>query len=267
MKIQHLFNSNNYNFRGMTKEESEVKPENSSMPPEKTLIIPPTEFVISYLYNHTNKIQKLNIPWVTDPVLQQALSRLADVKFLPEDVQALQDMGVNKIFDSGEEALKLLMDKKLKIEFGPLSTPKAHAQWVNSENTVLINEKYRGTKNLAEILAISEAIMHEIGHAKDGDDNSSIQEELDCLALNTLANRYHQQKYPDIYNNNSDSAIINDGVALYTKLFFDSDPKKTALMARIAEKYGDLPVESPNHSASKFAYDIKNNYQNSTSNK
>lgn len=97
------------------------------------------------------------------------------------------------------------------------------------------------------ILAISEAMFHEAGHSKDKDGLSSIQEEIDCLALNTLAFRYHSLKYAKVFEKAKDSAIINDGVALYAKLYFDKDPNKQALVNRIIEKYGDLDFTSPNH--------------------
>lgn len=202
----------------------------------------------SYVYPQIVKTQNsFDIPWITDPVIKEAINKLYEVRFLPGDLEYLNKLGVNTIFYSGEEAVKIIPEKGLRVEFGEVSSPKIHAQWQKENNLIVINEKYKDTKDPAVILAISEAIAHELGHAKDGDNISSIQEEIDCLALNTLANRYHQYRYPNVFNTGSNADIINDGVGLYTKLFFDPDPKKQALVARVIEKYATLPLESPNH--------------------
>jgi hypothetical protein len=205
-----------------------------------------TTYVKNYVALKIKKANPINVPWLSDPSIKQALQKLAEVEYLPGDVEHMKNLGVNLIFKNGQEAIKTLIDKKINIVFAPVSNPKVHAQWGNNNNTIVINEKYRNTQNLAEILAISEAIFHEAGHAKDSDNLSSLQEEIDCLALNTLANRYHQYMYIGAFNSNS-SDIINNGVSLYTKLFFDSDSNKTALAKRILEKYGELPINSPNH--------------------
>ncbi|OGI22718.1 MAG: hypothetical protein A2287_02845 [Candidatus Melainabacteria bacterium RIFOXYA12_FULL_32_12] len=190
----------------------------------------------------------MDIPWITDPAIKESINKLREVRYLPGDVEHMKKLGVNILYNSGEEAMQTILKRGLRIEFGPVSSPKAHAQLNNDNNMVIINEKYRGTKDPAVILAISEAIFHELGHAKDNDGLSSIQEEINCLALNTLANRYHQYVYPQIFSSTNNADILNNGVSLYTRLFFDPDPKKEALANRIAEKYGDLPLESPNHS-------------------
>jgi hypothetical protein len=115
------------------------------------------------------------------------------------------------------------------------------------QNLIMINQRYRGDTSPDTIRAISEAIYHETGHAKDGDDHSSIQEESDCLALNTMGHRSNEAQDPNYALAVSRSRLMRDGVALYPKLFFDSDPTKQALINRIALKYGDLPLTSPNH--------------------
>jgi len=207
-------------------------------------------YVKSYVSPQINKTQLSKAQTQNDPVINQAISALKEVKFLPGDMEYMKKLGVNSIFDSGEDAAKLIKDRGIKVEFGPVDGPKVHAQWEENGNKIIINEKYKNTTDKAVILAISEAMIHEAGHAKDNDDLSSKQEEFDCLALNTLANRYHQQTYPEVFANAGNSAILNDGVGLYTKLFFDPDPDKKALKARIMEKYGTLDQESPNHPCS-----------------
>lgn len=209
---------------------------------------PGSQYVRSYVYPQINQVQSIQQPsWASDPVLSEAVSRLKEVKFLPGDLEHMKKLGVNPIYNSGEEAINLLVAKGFKVEFGPVSSPKCHAQWEKENNKIVINDKYKGTTDQGVILAISEALFHELGHAKDDDNISSIQEEFDCLALNTLANRYHQYYYPAAFQNTSNADIVNDGVCLYTKLFFDSDPEKQALVQRVIEKYGNLPLESPNH--------------------
>ena len=117
-------------------------------------------------------------------------------------------------------------------------------------------DKYKDTNDFPVILAISEAILHEVGHAKDNDDTSSVQEELQCLALNVLAHKFHKQQYPDIFENKKEK-IISDGVELYTNLYFDSDPHKTALIKRVQEKYGFLDAGDEMHQPSNLAILVK----------
>ncbi|EKE03282.1 MAG: hypothetical protein ACD_20C00225G0026 [uncultured bacterium] len=193
-------------------------------------------------------VQNSNIiPWITDPIIQTAINALREVRYLPGDTEYMKNLGVNILYNNGEEAIQTILNRGLRVEFGPVSNPKVHAQLDNDNNLVIINEKYRGNTNPAVTLAISEAIFHELGHAKDNDGISSIQEEINCLALNTLANRYHQQIYPQVFNSPGNAEILDNGVSLYTRLFFDPNPKKEALVNRIIEKYGNLPMESPNH--------------------
>lgn len=202
----------------------------------------------SYVTPQISQAQSLkSINKITNPVIREALEKLREVKFLAGDLEYLNSMGVNTIYKSGEEAVKHILDNNIKVEFAPVDSPMAHAQWDCSNNMIIINDKYKDTKDPAVILAIAEAMFHEAGHAKDNDDQSSIQEEIDCLALNTLAFRYHMSKYQKVFENASDAKIINDGVALYARLYFDKDPDKQALVHRIIEKYGDLEFSSPNH--------------------
>lgn len=202
----------------------------------------------SYIFTQITQAQSIkSINKITDPTIKEALEKLREVKFLSGDLEYLNSMGVNTIYKSGEEAIKTIFDNKINIEFAPIDSNKAHAQWDCENNKIIINDKYKNTKDPAVILAISEAMFHEAGHAKDKDGVSSIQEEIDCLALNTLAFRYHSLKYAKVFEQAKDSAIINDGVALYAKLYFDKDPNKQALVNRVIEKYGDLDFNSPNH--------------------
>jgi hypothetical protein len=187
-------------------------------------------------------------PWIQDQELKFALNKLAEITHDPADIQHLNSMGIYPPFNSGKEALDLIVNNQVKVNFADFGDSLAHAQYDNANNTISINQKYRGKMTLPMALAIACALYHEAGHAKDRDDVSSIQEELNCLALNVLGYRYQQRYYPDIINNASgDSRLINDGVALYPKLFFDSDPAKTGLINRVSEKYGFLPLTSPNH--------------------
>ncbi len=93
-----------------------------------------------------------------------------------------------------------------------------------------------------------------MGHAKDKDGTSSIQEEFDNLAMNALANRAFERKYGQL---DSDSLIVKDGTKAYANLFFDSDPDKRALIARVNTKYGDLPAGGIKHPPSKIALSVK----------
>jgi hypothetical protein len=181
-------------------------------------------------------------------IIQQALTQLGQIKNLPGDENYLYNfVGVNPVFNNGAQALQVIRDKNIRVEFGDMGDSPAHAQWMADQNLIMINQRYRGDTSPDTIRAISEAIYHEAGHAKDGDDKSSIQEETDCLALNTMGHRSNEAQSPDYAQAASRSRLMADGVALYPKLFFDADPAKQALINRIALKYGDLPLTSPNH--------------------
>lgn len=184
-------------------------------------------------------------------ILQQALSRLGQLYNLPTDETYIYQLGVNPVFHSGREAVQLIQGRNIRVEFGDMGDSPAHAQWAADQNLIMINQRYRGDSSPDTVRAIAEAIYHEAGHAKDGDGISSIQEETDCLALNTMAHRFHEAQDPVYAQNSSQSRLMSDGVALYPKLFFDNDPTKQALTNRIILKYGDLPFESQNHPIAK----------------
>ena len=193
-------------------------------------------------------VQEVDLcPWVNDPELKFALNKLGEITHDPADVNYLESIGITLPFNSGKEALDFLRQSQLQVVFADFGDSLAHAQYNNDEGKVLINQKYKGQMTLPMALAIADAIYHEVGHAKDRDGVSSIQEELDCLALNVMGYRYQQRKYPEITNAPNQSRLISDGVALYPKLFFDPDPTKMALIKRVTEKYGFLPVITPNH--------------------
>lgn len=203
-------------------------------------------------------------------IIGMALFLLGRIQNPPADEAYIRNMGVKPVYRNGQEALQVIRSKNIRVEFGDMGDSPAHAQWVAEQNLIMINQKYRGDTSKATLYAIAEAIYHEAGHAAKlvtdpatgtssnislispnpadvGDDQSSIQEELDCLALNTLAHRYHEAIDPAYAQSNSSSRLIADGVALYSKLFFDPDPAKNALVNRVIEKYGDLDPSSNGH--------------------
>lgn len=181
-------------------------------------------------------------------IIQQALFQLGQIRNLPQDEQYIRQLGVNPGFQNGQQALQVIQGKGIRVEFGDMGDSPAHAQWMSDQNLIMINQRYRGDTSPDTLYAISEAIYHEAGHAAgNGDDESSVQEELNCLALNTLAHRYHTATDPSYARNTSTNRLLSDGVALYPKLFFDPDPQKQALVNRVVEKYGDLPLTSPGH--------------------
>lgn len=187
---------------------------------------------------------EINAPNPLSPV-----SAWANRQYLADE-QAIRAMGINPPFRNGRDALNLIQQKNIRVEFGDMGDSPAHAQWIADQNLIMINRRYQNDASVATRYAISEAIYHEAGHASgNGDDQSSIQEELNCLALNTLAYRYHAAMDNRYAMAVSSSPLIANGVALYSRLFFDPDPAKRALIARVVEKYGDLPLDSPFHPA------------------
>jgi hypothetical protein len=181
-------------------------------------------------------------------ILNQALTLLAQIRNLPQDEAYINHLGIQPGFRNGQQALQVIQNKGIRVEFGDMGDSPAHAQWVADQNVIMINQKYRNDSNPATLYAISEAIYHEAGHAAgNGDSESSVQEELNCLALNTLAHRFHTATDPNYANSVSNNRLLWDGVALYTRLFFDPDPQKQKLVNRVVEKYGDLPLTSPGH--------------------
>lgn len=187
--------------------------------------------------------------------IDQALAILAHTKNQPEDEAYLRSLGINIIFHSGQEALNLIRSRGSQVVFGDMGDSKAHAQFLSDDNILMINQKYQGDYSQPTLYALASAIYHEAGHlAGKGDNDDSIQEELDCLALNTLAYRAHVTENPDYGKAVSNCRLIADGVALYPKLFFAPDPSKTALVKRVTEKYGDLPLSSPDHPIPYLSY-------------
>jgi hypothetical protein len=181
-------------------------------------------------------------------ILSQALNLLGQIQFFPADLQYMYHMGLRPPFSNGAQALQLIQTKGVRVEFGDMGDSTAHAQWIQEQNLIMINQKYRGDASKETLYAVSEAICHEAGHAAgNGDNQSSIQEELNCLALNTLAHRFHKATDPAYAMSTSTSPLIANGVALYDRLFFDTDPNKQALVNRVVQKYGDLPLWSPGH--------------------
>jgi len=190
----------------------------------------------------------------TSTPISQALKVLETIVFNSEDIKSIENLISTIPFKNGQEAIDYANKEKIKIIFDKVSSPEIHAQWQNWRNTIVINERYQNTKDSAEICAISAAILHELSHAKDKDSISSIQEEIDCLAMNAIAFKILQKQKPELSNKNN-SPILSDGVTLYSKLFFDKD--KSKLADRIKLKYGSLDIESPNHTAKEFAKEIK----------
>lgn len=195
--------------------------------------------------------------------ISKAIDALRDVEFSPNDVAYVQSLGVTLPFKSGREAVDYLNSKNIAVTYAKFSNPEVHACLDTTENVpvALINENYKDLTSKADVFAISEALMHEAGHAKDGDSENSIQEELDCLALNVLTHRSYERKHPDIYTGHN-SPLYSEGVSLYPELFFEEDATKNALKRRISEKYGFLDVSSPGHDSSQLAKDVKNLYKN-----
>lgn len=192
------------------------------------------------------------MPWVNDPAIATALTELNGLMFAPEDLYYLKKMGIEAPFHSGKEAVDFIERENIRIIFDTPAEEGVHAQYDFYKNIITINKRYKNTTDFAVMLAIAEAILHETGHAKDKDGNSSIQEELNFLGMNAIAHRAFLKKYGDIFSD-SNEPIINDGVSLYAKLFFDTDPSKKALINRIKEKYGDLPTGDRLHPPGKIA--------------
>lgn len=196
--------------------------------------------------------------WLKDKTLKKALQELYYAKFDIKDISHLHSMGINLPFDSGEEVVNFLSQKNVRINFDKVDEPDIHAHYNFVNNTISINEKYKNSTEKGIILAIASAILHEAAHAKDKDGITSIQEELDCLAMNAIAHKNFLKKNPEVFKN-LNQPIINDGVGLYAQLFFDEN-KKNELTSRVCEKYGILPTGCAKHPASELAKKIKLHY-------
>lgn len=200
--------------------------------------------------------QTNELPWISDEIFVKSINHLKYLKFDDKDVEYIKSMNVILPFDTGQEAVDFMKKSHIGIKFNKLPSENIHAQYDSETNCIDVNEIYKGTKNPAEILAISEAILHECGHAKDEDGVSSIQEEIDCLSMNVLSHRIFNKKFPNIFSN-VNSPIIDNGVNLYADLFFDKDMLKTGLIQRLKYKYGNLPAGDFKHPPSNLALDVK----------
>ncbi len=197
-----------------------------------------------------------------EDTIKHAMNELSKVEFSANDILYMKNLGVNLPFKNGNEAVEYLNSKNIDVMYAKFSNPNVHACLDTTQATpaVLINSNYKDLASFPDILAISEAMFHEAGHAKDEDSDNSIQEEIDCLALNVLAHQHYKKTYPEIFKDQK-SPLYFEGVNLYDSLFFDFDPDKKALKQRVSEKYGFLNVSSKNHLGSNLAYDIKNMQQ------
>ena len=193
--------------------------------------------------------------WLTNETLKSALRELYYCKFDIKDVAKIESMGLELPFSSGEEVVNFLAAKNVRINFENIKENDIHACYDFEKNVITINERYKNTHSKPVILAIASAILHEAGHAKDKDGITSIQEELECLALNSIAHRAFIRKNPDIFKNVA-QPIIQDGVGLYSELFFER-PSSNDLALRVKIKYGELPVGCKKHKPSDLALKIK----------
>lgn len=203
----------------------------------------------------TEDVIENDFPWVKDKNILMALNELKQITFYPVEVAELQKIGVSIPFESGADAVSFLKKSNTRIVFDEMEQD-VHAQYDFAKNFIKINKIYQNTLNTAEILAIAEAILHEAGHAKDNDNQSSMQEEINFLGTNALAHRDLQRRYPHMFST-SNALIVKDGVSVYEKLFFDPDPRKNALVKRLQIKYGYLPVGDRKHPPSELAIRAK----------
>ncbi|MEB3207093.1 MAG: hypothetical protein VKK59_07095 [Vampirovibrionales bacterium] len=181
------------------------------------------------------------------PELQAALKLLGSIQHLPADEAYLRQLGVDPIFQNGAQALQLIQQKGIRVEFERLAG-NWHAEWQADKHRIVVNKKYQGDLSVPTLYGLAAAIYHEAGHAaRLGDNEASVQEEINCLGLNVLAHRYFMATQPSYQFASSQSKLITDGVALYSNLFFSPDPTKHRLIQRIYSKYGQLPPESRDH--------------------
>lgn len=208
------------------------------------------------MINKNNVSVKNSFNWLSDPIIMSALKELDSVVFDKNDIAYLNSLGLKIPFLSGAHATDFIKKSNIRISFEDLGSESVHAQYNYKENKILLNKKYRNSSDMASVLAIAEAILHESAHAIDEDDISSVQEELNNLGVGVLAHRYFEKKYPKVFDN-SCSKIVNDGVNVYSKVFFDVDIQKKALIERVKQKYGILPAGDSKHPASLLAKKIK----------
>lgn len=195
------------------------------------------------------------------PVITSALEELKKIKFENSDLKYVKKLGARPPFKNGRQAYDFIKDNGIQVKFMKLPSDDIHAQWDVTNKTIRINEKYKDTKSKAVILAIAESALHEAGHAKDLDGNSSIQEEINCLSLNSMAHRNLNAKDPGIFET-SDANIVKNGVNMYSAIYFNKD--LTGLMEKVRKSYGHLPAGDSKHPPSNFASAIKNGEPNFT---
>ncbi len=203
------------------------------------------------------KIVKQKFAWLKDEVITAAMTELYVTKFDSEDVKQINELGLNLPFHSGSDVVNFLSENNVRITFAKINENDVHAHYDYEKNIVCINDRYKNNSSTPVVLAIAEAILHETGHAKDNDAKTSVQEELECLAMNAIAHRDIVKRYSDVFYP-SNEPIINDGVRLYAQLFFDNSKSKNGLILRVREKYGNLPVGDNVHPPSQLALRIKN---------
>ena len=194
-----------------------------------------------------------------DPVISAAMEELKNIKFDNNDVKYVKKIGAKPPFKNGQQAYDFIKDNDIKVKFMKLPSDDIHAQWDVTNKTIKINERYRDTKSKAVILAIAESTLHEAGHAKDLDGDSSIQEEINCLSLNSMAHRTLNAQDPGIFETN-DANILKNGVNLYSSMYFNKD--LSGLIEKVRHSYGALPAGDSKHPASEFARAIKNGEPN-----
>ena len=208
------------------------------------------------IFSDAQKLKRSQLPWIKDKNILKSINYLRNLNFDQNDVQYIQSLDIILPVLSGEEAINFIERNRINVKFDKLPSKNTHAQYDFENNCILINEIYKNTKNPAEILAISEAILHEIGHAKDKDEANSVQEEIECLALNALAHRTLSKNNQNIFAH-SNSPIVSNGVCIYSDLFFNNEPSKSALINRLKQKYGYLPAGDFKHSPNKIALEVK----------
>lgn len=221
-------------------------------------VLPPNKSAGGIFHNQPYPISiQSKFPQIKDKNLLSALTELNEVRFNYADIMYMSIVGAKPVFASGKKAVDFMSKNNTNIIFGKTVNPAIFAQYSNSRNLIIINEKYKNPKSKAEILAISEAILHEAGHAFDKDSVNSMQEEINNLSLNVLAHKFYQEKYPGVFNN-SNSPLIKDGVEAYCTLFYDSNSAKTGLKKRLKSKYGQLNTLDTKHPPGKLALEVIN---------
>ena len=200
--------------------------------------------------------QFIDFPRVKDEKLRAAISRLNQVQFDSSDVKYIQAMGIVLPFRSGAEAVSFIQNSNIGVRFAKIPSANIHARYDFEDNYIEINELYRNTQSPAEMLAISETILHEAGHAKDKDNSSSLQEEIECLSLNALSHRVFCKNFLGVFSD-TNSLIVKDGVCVYADLFFDNDQLKTKLSSRLKQKYGTLPAGDFRHPPCELSLRVK----------